>query len=71
MTFLRRLLGLAAFVGVAVGATVFVRRRLAGADERVDLYFADGSMASFEAGDVEAHRFVALARDGLGAVRTP
>lgn len=66
---MRRLFGLLTLIGVAVGATVVLRRRLSGPDERVDLYFADGSMASFEAGDADAERLFALARDGLAAVR--
>jgi hypothetical protein len=67
---IRRLFGLVALVGVAIGATVVVRRRLSRPGERIDLYFADGSMTSLEAGDVEADGLFALARDGLGAART-
>jgi octaprenyl-diphosphate synthase len=45
----RKLLGLVTLIGVAVGATVVARRRLAARAERADVYYADGSMASFEA----------------------
>lgn len=69
MRALRRLFGLVALAGVAVGAAVVLRGRFSRPEERADLYFADGSMASFEAGDVDADRLFALAREGLGAAR--
>ena len=69
MSLVRRLLGLLAMIGLAVGATVMLRRRLAQPKERVDVYFADGAMATFEGGDPEAEPFFALAREGIDAVR--
>lgn len=69
MRFLRRLLGLAALVGLAVGGAVVARRRLSGPEERADCYFADGTMASFEEGSPEGARMFALARDALAAAR--
>lgn len=66
---LRRLLGLVMLVGVAAGAAVVLRRRVGGARERVDLYFEDGSMASFEEGSPDADRMLGFARDALTAAR--
>jgi hypothetical protein len=67
---LRRLLGLVTLAAVAAGAAVVLRRRVGGSRERVDLYFADGSMASFEEGSPEADRMLGFARDALAAART-
>lgn len=69
MSFLRRLLGLIALAAVAAGATVVLRRRVGGSRERVDLYFEDGSMASFEEGSPDADRMLGLAREALAAAR--
>lgn len=69
MRLLRKLLGLLALVGVAVGAAVVARRRLTGPDERVDLYFFDGSMSSFDADSPDAAAMLTLARDALDAAR--
>jgi len=69
MTFLRRLFGLVTLVGVAVVAAVVVRRRFARPQERADLYFADGGMASFEPDDLEGARLFALGREALDAAR--
>jgi hypothetical protein len=67
---LRRLLGLITLVSLAVGAAVVLRRRVGGSRERIDLYFEDGSMASFEEGSAEATRMLGFARDALAAART-
>ena len=69
MTFLRRLLGFVTFAAVALGAAFVLRRRAAGARERVDLYYEDGSMATLEAGDPDADALLSHARDAL-ATRT-
>jgi hypothetical protein len=66
---LRRLLGLIALVAVAAGATVVLRRRLGGSRERVDLYFEDGSMTSFEEGSPDAAHMLGFAREALAAAR--
>jgi hypothetical protein len=55
---------------VAAGAAVVLRRRIGGARERVDLYFEDGSMASFEEGSPDADHMLGFARDALAAART-
>ncbi len=69
MRLLRRLLGLVALAAVAAGATVVLRRRVGGSRERVDLYFEDGSMASFEEGSPDADRMLGFAREALAAAR--
>ncbi len=69
MTFLRRLLGFVTFAAVAVGAAFVLRRRAAGARERVDLYYEDGSMATLEAGDPDADALLSHARDALATAR--
>jgi hypothetical protein len=69
MRALRRLFGFLALAAVAAGAAVFVRRRTAGPRERVDLYYADGSMTSLAKGMPEAERLLGLARDAVGAVQ--
>jgi hypothetical protein len=48
---------------------VLWRRRSARRRERVDLYFADGSMVSLEQGSLEADRLLPLAHGVLGAAR--
>ena len=59
-------------VGVVTGALAgiaWARRTGARRRERVDLYYADGSMVSLGDGSPEAERLLALGRDALGAVR--
>ena len=70
MTFLRRLFGLAA-LAVAVGAAVVLRRRAGSGRERVDLYYEDGSMTTFEDGTPEALVLLGHAREALAVSRTP
>lgn len=54
----------------AAAATALWRRRQERRREHVDVYFADGSMMSFEEGSEEASRLLPLARDVLAAART-
>lgn len=70
MTFLRRLFGLAALAGVAVGAAVVLRRRAGSGRERVDLYYDDGSMTTFEDGAPEALALLSHAREALAVTST-
>ena len=70
MTFLRRLFGLVALGAVAVGAAVVLRRRAGNGRERVDLYYDDGSMATFEDGTPEALELLGHAREALAVART-
>jgi hypothetical protein len=48
-----------------LAGTVLYRRRSARKQERVELYAADGSMASLPDGSVDAERMLSLARDVL------
>jgi hypothetical protein len=54
--------------GSAVG-TVLYRRRAARRRERVELYFADGSMISLTQGSTEAERLLGHARRLLATAR--
>jgi hypothetical protein len=67
--FLRRLLGLITLAAVAAGAAVVLRRRVGGSRERVDLYFEDGAMTSFEEGSPDADRMLGFAREVIAAAR--
>ena len=49
----------------ALAGTIMYRRRSARRLERVELYAADGSMASLPEGSVDAERMLSLARDIL------
>lgn len=71
MTFVRRLFGLAAFAVVALGAAVVLRRRAGSGRERIDLYYEDGSMTTFEDGTPEALALLGHAREALAVTRTP
>jgi hypothetical protein len=64
--------GLTAFlvaVGTLVGAIVY-RRRFARREERVDVYYEDGSMVSVGEGSAVFDRLLPLARDVLDAARS-
>ena len=54
--------------GSVAGALMW-RQRSARRRERVDLYFADGSMVSLEQGALEGDRLLPLAHGVLGAAR--
>lgn len=69
MTAVRRLFGFAALAAVAVGAAAVMRRRAGSGRERVDLYYEDGSMTTFEDGAPEALVLLGHARDALAAGR--
>jgi hypothetical protein len=56
-------------VGSLLGIGLYARRGR-GPNERIDLYFADGSLTSIDGRASEAARFVAQARDILRAART-
>jgi hypothetical protein len=57
--------GLAA--GSLLGIGLYARRGRA--RERIDLYFADGSLSSLDGGSSEAARLLAQAHDALRAAR--
>ena len=59
-------------IGLAAGSLVGIglyARRGKSPRERLDLYFADGSLSSLDGGSPEATRLLAQARDGLRAAR--
>jgi hypothetical protein len=56
-------------VGSLLGIGLYARRGR-GSNERIDLYFADGSLTSIDGGASEAARLMAQARDILRAART-
>jgi len=62
-----RLLG--ALLVLATLAGVVVWRRSRRRPERADLYFADGSMVTFEQGSRGADRLLPLAREIVAAAR--
>ncbi len=65
----RRLLTLAGFgTGVFVG-TVLYRRAAGRRQDRLDVYFQDGSMVSFLEGSAEAVRLLSVARELLATAR--
>jgi hypothetical protein len=64
----RRLFAIGLAVGSLLGIGLYARRSR-GLSERIDLYFADGSLTSLHGGGSEAARLVAQARDVLRATR--
>ena len=64
----RKLLVLIAAAGAILASFAFFRRGGGGRRERVDLYFADGSMVSLSEGP-DAERLLALGRTALGSSR--
>jgi len=67
---LRKLLGFLMLVGIAFAGVVVYRRRFAARRERVDLYYEDGSLASYEQGSDGAESLLPLAHDVLRAARS-
>jgi hypothetical protein len=55
--------------GTLAGAILY-RRRFARREERVDVYYEDGSMVSLGEGSAEFDRLLPLARDVLDAARS-
>jgi hypothetical protein len=65
----RKALGLLGFVtGLAAGSVVY-RRTVARRRERVDVYFDDGSMITYDDGSPEAGTLLPIAHDALAAAR--
>jgi hypothetical protein len=58
----RRLLGLAGFATGLAAGTALYRRATRRHRDRVDLYFADGSMVSLSEGSPGAERLLPIAR---------
>jgi hypothetical protein len=65
----RSVVGLVAAGAALAGAIVFVRTKTGVEREHVDVYFADGSMVSLEAGSSDGDRLLPLARRALTAAR--
>jgi hypothetical protein len=65
----RRLLTCFLLAAGSLAGTVFYRRRAAGRRERVDVYFADGSMVSLTERTPEAATVLPLARRILDTAR--
>jgi hypothetical protein len=63
----RKLLALAGFVSGALAGSVLYRRAFGRGDERIDLYFDDGSFVTFEAASATGGRLLPLARQVLTA----
>jgi hypothetical protein len=61
----RRLVAAVGFVTGALAVTAFLRRGIERRRERVDLYFADGSMLSLSDGSADGQRLLPLAREVL------
>jgi hypothetical protein len=66
---MRRFLTSLALAGGTLGGVALWRRSRAEARERLDLYFEDGSMVSFDASSSQAERLMPLARRVLAAAR--
>ena len=65
----RRLAAIVVALGSRVGAAALWRRR-SGSKDRVDVYFADGSMVSFAEGSEEASRLFPITRRILAQARS-
>lgn len=63
----RKLLTGALLVGGTIAGAVVYRRRFSRRDERVDLYYEDGSMSSVTNGSAGAARLLELAHGVLRA----
>jgi hypothetical protein len=64
----RKLLGLAGVASAIVAGSVIYRRSFGRRPERVDVYYADGSMISYTDGSTEGASLLPVARDALAAV---
>lgn len=69
MKALRRLFGFLLLVAAGFAAVVVYRRRFAARRPRIDLYYEDGSLVSFEQGSDGAGQLLPLAHDVLDAAR--
>ena len=70
MRALRKLFGFLTLVGIAFAGIVIYRRRFVARRERIDLYFEDGSLLSFEQGSDGAGRLLPLAHQVITAARS-
>ena len=65
----RKVLALAGFATGLFAGTFLYRRSSGRRRDRIDVYFADGSMVSFVDGSPEAERLLPVARQALAAAR--
>ncbi|MDQ3874775.1 MAG: hypothetical protein M3322_04370 [Actinomycetota bacterium] len=66
---MRRRRAVAALALAAAGGFVVMRRLTrSGVEERVDLYFGDGSMVSLDGDSADAQRLLPIARDLLSTI---
>ncbi|HWB55742.1 MAG TPA: hypothetical protein VG479_02265 [Gaiellaceae bacterium] len=65
-----KLAAVAVAVGSALGAAAIWRRRSGQGSERVEVYYADGSMVTFPEGSDEAARLLPVARRVLWQARS-
>lgn len=63
----RKALSLAGFATGLFAGSVLYRRTIARRRERVDVYFDDGSMITYDDGSPEAATLLPIARDALAA----
>jgi hypothetical protein len=66
----RRLLALLGFATGVFAGSVVLRRQLGKRQDRVEVYFDDGSMVSYVEGAPEAATLLDAARDALRAARS-
>lgn len=66
---MRRVLALLALLGASLAGASLLRRARPETREHVDLYFADGSVVSFEPSSPQAARLLPLARRVLASAR--
>lgn len=64
----RSLALLGVIAGAAAGAALWLRRG-GGPSERVELYYADGSLVSFASGSPQGEKLLPIARRALAAAR--
>jgi hypothetical protein len=66
----RKALGLLGFASGVLAGSVLYRRTVTRRRERVDVYFDDGSMITYDDGSPEAAELLPIARDALDAARS-
>jgi hypothetical protein len=65
----RKALGVFGFATGLFAGSVLYRRTVARKRERVDVYYQDGSMITYDEGSSEADELLTVARDALAAAR--
>jgi len=65
----KRLLAMLGFAAGAFAGSVVLRRQFGKRQDRIEIYFDDGSMVSYVEGSVEAGPLLSPAHDALRAAR--